>query len=113
MLRSKRRADKKIKKRQTDEFVLKRTRNRYFWNLVKGEGMEIKVKYRSKDASARNYPITCFAWCNKNMQDSAPLREDNAVSTMLAPRLINDLVKPFSFILTLTSITLFLSAATK
>lgn len=98
--RSRKRRRKKrriVRKRQAeDEFVIKRGRNRYFWNLVKGDELEMRIKYTSMEAASRQFPITCFAWCNKDMEDTAPLREDNSISAIIAPQLINDLVNPYT-----------------
>ena len=80
------------KRQADDENLIKMRRNRYFWDLAKGDELEMRIKYTSTQAASMDYPITCFAWCNKNMDDTAPLREENFISAIIAPQLINNLV---------------------
>ena len=53
----------------------------------------MKIKFRSKEATESQLPIICLAWCNKDMLDSAPKKQDDAaISLAVAPKLINHLV---------------------
>jgi hypothetical protein len=78
-----------------DNIEISETRKRQYWDLERDETIEMSLKYLPElKVNQDKLPMMmCFAWCNSDMLDSAPLREAPVKASPVAD-IIARLVRP-------------------
>ena len=76
-----------------DEVRIHNKGNRKYWNLAKGdESIGLKVNFNPEAWSKGTLPkMMCFAWCNAEMLDTAPLKETHRVAQEAMNKLIDNI----------------------